>query len=110
MHICSQSYSVSSQSLEEIKVYVVDPSAATQQTFLCVQGDARAPGRPTRLPRPIRGRHDRHAQGAQEFMEGEMLDDEPMDLEELMELLEMLEEMDDGLEQFQEQMDRMEGM
>lgn len=51
---------------------------------------------------------DQQAMDMQEFMDGEMLDGEPMDLEELMELLEMLEDMDEGLEQMQGEMDEME--
>lgn len=51
---------------------------------------------------------NKHAMDMQEFMDGEMLDGELMELEELMELLEMLEEMDEGLEEMQDEMDEME--
>lgn len=51
---------------------------------------------------------NKHAQEMQDQMDGQMMDGEPMTLEELMEMLEMMEGMDEGLEELQEMMLDME--
>jgi len=51
---------------------------------------------------------NQHAMEMQDFMDGQMLEGEPMTDEEMREFMEMLEEMDEGLEEMQGEMQEMD--